>query len=201
MSRGMSGEEAYILLKKYIEQSLSGGGALKGEDGKSAYELAVQQGYAGTLDEWLEQLDGKSAYEIAVDLGYVGTEAEWIASLKGKDGKDGSGAGFDFDQATPSDTWTITHLLNNQYPNVTCVDNEGNIIVGDINYYSANVTIIRFCVPVSGHAHLTQSGGSGGDTPTPTPGEETFVKFKVMDRGEYEALAVKDPNTMYVIRG
>ena len=164
----MSGEEAYVLLKKYIEQSLSGGGALKGED------------------------------EIAVDLGYVGTEAEWIASLKGKDG---SGAGFDFDQATPSDTWTITHSLNNQYPNVTCVDNDGNIIVGDINYYSANVTIIRFCVPVAGHAHLTQSGGSGGDTPAPTPGEETFVKFKVMDRGEYEALAVKDPNTMYVIRG
>ena len=55
----MSGEEAYVLLKKYIEQSLSGGGALKGEDGKSAYELAVQQGFTGTLDEWLEQLDGK----------------------------------------------------------------------------------------------------------------------------------------------
>lgn len=198
MPRGMSGEEAYVLLKKYVDQSLSGGGALKGEDGKSAYQLAVQQGYTGTLDEWLEQLDGKSAYDIAVELGYVGTEAEWIASLKGKDG---SGAGFDFDQNTPSAIWTITHSLNNQYPNVTCVDNEGNVIVGDIDYYSVNVTIIRFCVPVAGHAHLTQSGGSGGATSTPSPGEETYVKFKVMDRGEYDALAVKDPNTMYVIRG
>lgn len=32
---------------------------------------------------------GKSAYEIAVDNGFVGTETEWLASLKGADGKDG----------------------------------------------------------------------------------------------------------------
>lgn len=33
---------------------------------------------------------GKSAYQIAVDGGYTGTEAEWIASLQGKPGKDGA---------------------------------------------------------------------------------------------------------------
>ena len=33
--------------------------------------------------------DGKSAYEIAVEEGYSGTEEEWIASLKGEDGEDG----------------------------------------------------------------------------------------------------------------
>ena len=31
-------------------------------------------------------LDGKSAYEIAVEHGYVGTEEEWLESLKGRDG-------------------------------------------------------------------------------------------------------------------
>lgn len=30
--------------------------------------------------------DGKSAFEIAVENGFVGTEAEWLESLKGKDG-------------------------------------------------------------------------------------------------------------------
>ena len=30
--------------------------------------------------------DGQSAYEIAVDNGYIGTEEEWLASLKGIDG-------------------------------------------------------------------------------------------------------------------
>ena len=33
--------------------------------------------------------DGKSAFEIAVENGFIGTEAEWLESLKGKDGKDG----------------------------------------------------------------------------------------------------------------
>ena len=32
---------------------------------------------------------GKSAYEIAVDNGFVGTETEWLESLKGADGADG----------------------------------------------------------------------------------------------------------------
>ena len=36
--------------------------------------------------ERVEQLsDGKSAYEIAVDNGFVGTEAQWLASLQGAD--------------------------------------------------------------------------------------------------------------------
>lgn len=33
---------------------------------------------------------GKSAYEIAVENGFVGTEAEWLESLKGEDGQDGT---------------------------------------------------------------------------------------------------------------
>lgn len=32
---------------------------------------------------------GKSAYEIAVEQGFVGTEAEWLESLKGQDGAQG----------------------------------------------------------------------------------------------------------------
>lgn len=33
--------------------------------------------------------DGKSAYQIALDNGFVGTEEEWLESLRGTDGKDG----------------------------------------------------------------------------------------------------------------
>ena len=70
----------------------------QGMAGKSAYELAVEKGYRGTLDEWLASLngsngdDGKSAYELAVENGYQGTEEEWLASLKcsaGDQGDDG----------------------------------------------------------------------------------------------------------------
>lgn len=44
-----------------------------------------KQGIPGTDGE-----DGESAYEIAVRLGYVGTESEWIASLKGETGATGA---------------------------------------------------------------------------------------------------------------
>lgn len=39
--------------------------------------------------EEIELTPGKSAYELAVEDGFVGTEQDWLDSLKGEDGKDG----------------------------------------------------------------------------------------------------------------
>ena len=82
-----------------------------GADGKSAYELAVTQGFKGDLTSWLESLrgpqgeqgpagqpgqpgkdgkDGQSAYQIAVTNGFSGSETDWLKSLQGPAGKDGS---------------------------------------------------------------------------------------------------------------
>lgn len=85
-----------------------------GADGKSAYDVAVENGYSGTKAQWLASLkgdtgapgedgedgapgaEGKSAYELAVEEGYAGTKAQWLASLKGdpgapgEDGEDGA---------------------------------------------------------------------------------------------------------------
>ena len=79
-----------------------------GGRGYSAYEIAVQEGFVGTEDEWLASLVGPqgvpgpqgipgeqgipgqtgpegprgySAYEIAVQEGYQGTEEEWVNSF------------------------------------------------------------------------------------------------------------------------
>lgn len=83
-----------------------------GAAGKSAYEVAVDEGFDGTEAAWLESLkgepgsrggigpEGKSAYEIAVKEGFEGDEREWLDSLKGapgqsgKDGTSGPAAGF-----------------------------------------------------------------------------------------------------------
>ncbi|MNK33283.1 Collagen triple helix repeat protein [compost metagenome] len=93
-----------------------------GAPGKSAYQLAVEGGYSGTVEEWLATLvgatgapgnpgatgaDGKSAYDVAVDEGFVGDETAWLASLvgpqgpAGNDGADGAtgSAGADGDSA------------------------------------------------------------------------------------------------------
>ncbi len=59
---------------------------LRGEQGLSAYQLARQEGYGGTLAQWLSTLigaAGASAYAIAQAEGFTGTKAQWLASLKG----------------------------------------------------------------------------------------------------------------------
>ncbi|MFM9718936.1 hypothetical protein, partial [Streptomyces galilaeus] len=44
--------------------------------------------------------DGKSAYQIAVEQGFAGSEAAWLASLKGEKGDKGdAGAGGSGDSA------------------------------------------------------------------------------------------------------
>ncbi len=58
------------------------------EKGISAYEFAVQNGYNGTTEEWLDSLKDKSPYEIAQSNGYVGPEAEWFNSLAVKPDKE-----------------------------------------------------------------------------------------------------------------
>lgn len=47
----------YILSKRYIEDSLKGVGALKG---KSAYEIACDNGFKGSPEEWLDSLKGET---------------------------------------------------------------------------------------------------------------------------------------------
>ena len=110
---GITAEQALGAARKYTDEAIEGAGGLQG---KSAYQIAVDNGFVGTESEWLESLkgadgdpgptgpqgpagetgpagatgaDGKSAYEVAVDEGYAGTEAEWLASLVGPQGPKG----------------------------------------------------------------------------------------------------------------
>ena len=83
-------------------QGIQGEQGLPGADGKSAYEIAVENGFVGTESAWLESLkgepgedgspgadgqpgadgyNGKSAYEYAQEGGYTGTEEEFSAKL------------------------------------------------------------------------------------------------------------------------
>ena len=76
------------------EQGPAGGP--QGPRGFSAFELAQQDGFNGTIEEWLASLEGPSglsAYQIAVNNGFVGTEAEWLQSLKGDSGTQSADVG------------------------------------------------------------------------------------------------------------
>lgn len=54
------------------------------DDVKEISDKVLEQVEAGTKGE-----DGKSAYQIALDEGFEGSEADWLASLKGTDGRNG----------------------------------------------------------------------------------------------------------------
>ena len=103
---------------KNTEESLSGNGVMKGEpgekgtDGKSAYQIWLDEGNVGTEQDFLASLkgadgtmtfedlteeqkeslkgeqgqDGKSAYQIWLDLGNDGTEEDFLEFLKGENG-------------------------------------------------------------------------------------------------------------------
>lgn len=61
-----------------------------GPPGPSAYEVAKETGYSGTLKEWLDSLKGdrgQSAYQLAVEAGFKGTKSAWLASLGGAQGQ------------------------------------------------------------------------------------------------------------------
>lgn len=75
-------------------------------DGLSAYEIAVENGFVGTEEAWLESLrgdagvqgvpglEGLSAYQLWILAGNVGDEEAFIASLQGATGEPGT-AGAD----------------------------------------------------------------------------------------------------------
>lgn len=87
LSRGVlpSGQPMSLLLVSDPSQDET----LRGTPGASAYQLAQQQGYAGSLADWLTSLvgaGGLSAYQLARQQGYGGTLTAWLASLVGASG-------------------------------------------------------------------------------------------------------------------
>ena len=79
------------------------------------------KGYKGDKGE-----DGKSAYEVAVEKGYSGTEEEWIESLKGDKGdkgEDGNSTGvattafYDGTYIYSSAPWIEDTVYNSHHPN------------------------------------------------------------------------------------
>ena len=63
---------------------------IKGVDYYTDEEIAsIKEEIAKEVTVGAKGEDGKSAYQIAVDEGFKGSETDWLASLKGADGKDG----------------------------------------------------------------------------------------------------------------
>ena len=60
---------------------LEGSDGVDGVNGKSAYQVAVDNGFVGTQEQWLDSLIGNSAYEEWVANGGVGTFQDFLDEI------------------------------------------------------------------------------------------------------------------------
>lgn len=107
-----------------------------GENGKSAYEIAVVNGYVGNEEQWLASLKGRdgspgrdgrnglSAYELADGELLFGTVGKWLDSLKGATGAKG-----DNGAAGKSATVTIGTVTTGETASVTNTGTESEAVL------------------------------------------------------------------------
>lgn len=104
--------------------SISGGvGIVYGKDGKSAYEIAVKNGFEGTEDDWLDSLKGEQGDK--GDKGdaftYVDFTPEQLASLKGEKGDKGD-TGEKGDKGDKGDAFTYEDFTDEQLASLKGAD-------------------------------------------------------------------------------
>ena len=140
----------------------------KGTDGKSAYQIAVEQGYQGSESDWLSSLkgdkgekgntgakgnpgqdgaDGKSAYAIAVEHGYEDSEEKSLKGEKGDTGERGEKGdagvagkdGFSPIAAVAKDGSAVTITITDVNGTTTVTLTEGTAV--DLTPYAKTVYV------------------------------------------------------------
>ena len=95
-----------------VEQLKNGGSGGRGADGKSAYEIAVDNGYKGTVTEWLASLKGED--------GVNGTDgADGVNGHDGTDGENGYTPVRDVDYWTDADKESIINEVLSNFVDVS----------------------------------------------------------------------------------
>ena len=108
----------------------------------------------------ITETNGLDAYQLAKIHGFVGTVEQWLASLVGPKGAMGlTGAvgaikSYAFIQELPLSAWVVNHNLGYN-PVGNYFDEEGDTIMGEIEYIDLNNLIILYSKKVSGKAFFS----------------------------------------------
>lgn len=173
---------------------------------------------------------GKSAYEVAVDNGFTGTEQEWLESLKGKDGKDGVNGTTDTGEAVSMNFPTIKGMLDDRaiIANSDSLEDILRAIIkevvpdGDYSNHLAEFTLVNekvevgsttveikgqphFFIAEQDHNNLQQIPASGRLTFTlsaPFDGEVKYLEviFPDTSKGSYASITIPQNKTEQVIQ-
>lgn len=155
----------------------------RGHDGKSAYEIAVANGYVGSEEAWLYSLKGRdgspgrdgrnglSAYELADGELLFGTVGKWLESLKGATGAKGDNG--DTGAAGKSATVTIGTVTTGEAASVT-------------NTGTATEAVLNFVLPAGG-------GGQSNGLHTEIKTVPVTVSAQSIQTVEFEAKFAETP--------
>ena len=152
----------------YIALQLDGdGNGTGGLDGKSAYEIWLSEGNAGTKQDFLDSLQGapglpgspgapggpgnpgKSAYQIWLEEGNGGSEQDFLESLKGTDGTDGSA-----DIQAHDGSSTAHPVIRAMIDSLSFVKSvEYNDTTGDVTITKRDNSTLTFNIIIAGCIH------------------------------------------------
>ena len=130
----------------------TGGGS--GVDGKSAYQIWLEAGNTGTVQDFLISLRGEgvppggTTGQVLAKTSNADYATQWVTPQ--------AASSYTHNQTTPSERWDIQHNLNRQIVKVFTVDGDGKEIVGirDTELSTMNLLVIRFSEPLVGTAYI-----------------------------------------------
>ena len=135
-------------------------------------------------------------------LTYTGSESKWVNKALSSE-TIGFGLKHTHTQSAAATTWTITHNMGFQYPNVDVYDSNDKLVIPtEITATSSNVLTVTFDSPVSGIATLSTGGSAtaGGRTykHTQSTAATTWTVSHSLEY-QYPAVTVYDGNNDVVI--
>lgn len=126
-----------------------------GRDGLDAYEMWLEQGNEGSLEDFFNSLKGVDGFNYIHPDSHSAdmideTEERNFMTLREKEI---ALTTFIHDQVKSLNEWTVEHHLD-KYPAVTVVDSSGNVVIGNIRYLTKDILTLSFTSEFSGQAYL-----------------------------------------------
>ena len=198
---GLSADNAVKSLKKLEDEIASGD--FRGQDGKSAYQLAVDAGFDGTETQWLESLKGAPGDTTAADA--AAAAAQKSAEAAQKNATAAQAAAQEAQKAAETAVlYTEQHLTDSQQEqarsNINAADKaRQNVLVGA---ETGNPIAVddAFAAPLCGltvYGRSTQDGTPTPDAPVPivSAGDGGSVAVTLRDgNGKTQTLTLPTPN-------
>lgn len=138
---------------------------IRGEDGKSAYEIAVDHGFEGSEAEWLESLQGVDGVNGAD--GYTPVKGvDYVDGVDGKDGADGNPGTDGYTPVRGTDYWTDADKDEIVSEVVETITNDNDILkLTEAEVEALRELIMPYTLECSPVMTLSRSSGSANGAP------------------------------------